>query len=112
MGINAGINTAVILANPKVFEKAKMDLPDDKTWTWDQMIEVGAEAASKAGVPFGVAALLNSDTLFGTFVRQHGKELFTPRTGWGLRPPKLRLGTTSCVKGEKAKAFGTPEQMS
>ena len=30
-----------------------MDLPDDKTWTWDQIIEVGAEAASKAGVPFG-----------------------------------------------------------
>ena len=29
-----------------------MDLPDDKTWTWDQMIEVAAEVASKAGVPF------------------------------------------------------------
>ena len=78
VGINAGINSAVIFANPKVFEKAKMDLPDDKTWTWDQMIEVGAEVASKAGVPFGVAALLNSDALFGTFVRQQGKELFTP----------------------------------
>jgi len=78
VGVNAGINTAVILANPRVFEKAKMDLPDDKTWTWDQMIEFGAEVASKAGVPFGVAALLNSDTLFGAFVRQHGKELFTP----------------------------------
>ena len=55
-----------------------MDLPDDKTWTWDQLIEVGAEVASKAGVPFGVAALLGSDALFGAFVRQHGKELFTP----------------------------------
>ena len=58
VGVNAGINSAVILANPKVFEKAKMDLPDDKTWTWDQMIEVGAEVASKAGVPFGVAQLI------------------------------------------------------
>ena len=77
-GVNAGINSAVILANPKVFEKAKMDLPDDKTWTWDQMSEVAAEVASKAGVPFGMAGLLGSDPLFGTFLRQNGKELFTP----------------------------------
>src|SRR5919206_5034822 len=28
VGINAGINTPTILANPKIFEKAKMQLPD------------------------------------------------------------------------------------
>jgi multiple sugar transport system substrate-binding protein len=110
VGINAGINTAVILANPKVFEKAKMDLPNDKTWTWDQMIEVGAEAASKAGVPFGVSALLNSDTLFGAFVRQHGKELFTP-DGLGFEAAEAQAWYDLLVKGVKAKAFGTPEQM-
>src|SRR5918992_664002 len=63
VGINAGINSALFFANPQVFEKAKMDLPDDTTWTWDQLIEVGAEAAAKAGVPFGVAALINADAL-------------------------------------------------
>jgi len=110
VGINAGINTAVILANPKVFEKAKIDLPNDKTWTWDQMIEVGAEAASKAGVPFGVSALLNSDTLFGAFVRQHGKELFTP-DGLGFEAAEAQAWYDLLVKGVKAKAFGTPEQM-
>jgi multiple sugar transport system substrate-binding protein len=110
VGINAGINTAVILANPKVFEKAKMNLPNDKTWTWDQMIEVGAEAASKAGVPFGVSALLNSDTLFGAFVRQHGKELFTP-DGLGFEAAEAQAWYDLLVKGVKAKAFGTPEQM-
>jgi multiple sugar transport system substrate-binding protein len=110
VGINAGINTAVILGNPKVFEKAKMDLPNDKTWTWDQMIEVGAEAASKAGVPFGVSALLNSDTLFGAFVRQHGKELFTP-DGLGFEPAEAQAWYDLLVKGVKAKAFGTAEQM-
>jgi multiple sugar transport system substrate-binding protein len=110
VGINAGINTAVILGNPKVFEKAKMDLPNDKTWTWDQMIEVGAEAASKAGVPFGVSALLNSDTLFGTFVRQHGKQLFTP-DGLGFEAAEAQAWYDLLVKGVKAKAFGTPEQM-
>src|SRR5215212_12267344 len=64
VGVNAGINSAVIVANPKVFEKAKMDLPDDKTWTWDQLSQVAAEVASKAGVPLGMAALLGSDAAF------------------------------------------------
>ena len=110
VGVNAGINSAVILANPKLFEKAKMDLPDDKTWTWDQMIEVGAEVASKAGVPFGVAQLLNSDPMFGTFVRQNGKELFTP-DGLGFDVAEAQAWYDFLLKGVKAKAFGTPEQM-
>jgi multiple sugar transport system substrate-binding protein len=91
-------------------DSGKMNLPDDKTWTWDQMIEVGAEAASKAGVPFGVSALLNSDTLFGAFVRQHGKELFTP-DGLGFEAAEAQAWYDLLVKGVKAKAFGTPEQM-
>src|SRR4029453_11978176 len=110
VGVNAGINTAVILADPKVFEKAKMDLPDDKTWTWDQMIEVGAEVASKAGVPFGVAQLINSDTMFNTFVRQHGKQLFTP-DGLGFDVAEAQAWYDLLLKGVKAKAFGTPEQI-
>jgi pectin-derived oligosaccharide transport system substrate-binding protein len=111
VGVNAGINSAIILANPKIFEKAKMDLPDDKTWTWDQMMEVGAEVASKAGVPFGVAQLLGSDPLFGTFVRQQGKELFTP-DGLGFDVAEAQAWYELMVKGQKAGALGTPEQIS
>ena len=111
VGVNAGINSALIFASPKVFEKAKMDLPDDKTWTWDQMIEVGAEVASKAGVPFGVASLLQSDALFGTFVRQRGKELFT-ENGLAFDVADAQAWFDYLLKGQKAKAFGTPEQTS
>ena len=111
VGVNAGINSAVIFANPKVFEKAKMDLPDDKTWTWDQLMEVAAEVASKAGVPFGVAQLFGSDALFGTFVRQNGKELFTP-DGLGFDAADAQAWYDLMVKFEKAKAIGTPQQIS
>jgi multiple sugar transport system substrate-binding protein len=110
VGVNAGINSALIFANPKVFEKAKMDLPDDTTWTWDQMIEAGAEVASKAGVSFGVAGLIQSDALFGTLVRQNGKELFTP-DGLGFDVAEAQAWYDLLVKGVKAKAFGTPEQI-
>ncbi len=111
VGVNAGINSALFFANPKIFEKAKMDLPDDTTWTWDQLIEVGAEVASKAGVTFGVAALINADAMFGTFVRQHGKELFTP-DGLGFDVAEAQAWYDLLLKGVKAKAFGRPEQIS
>jgi len=111
VGVNAGINSALIFASPKVFEKAKLNMPDDKTWTWDQLIEIGAEVASKAGVPFVVASLLQSDALFGTFVRQHGKELFT-ENGLGFDVPEAQAWYDYLLKGQKAKAFGTPEQVS
>src|SRR5215204_5109753 len=111
VGINAGINSALLFANPKVFEKAKMDLPDDTTWTWDQLMEVGAEVASKAGVPFGVAGLVNSDPLFATFLRQQGKELFTPN-GLGFETAEAQAWYDLMVKFQKAKALGTPEQVS
>ena len=111
VGVNAGINSAVIMANPKVFEKAKMDLPDDNTWTWDQLSEVAAEVASKAGVPVGVADLVGSDPLFATFLRQNGKELFTP-DGLGFEVAEAQAWYDLMVKFQKAKALGTPEQIS
>jgi multiple sugar transport system substrate-binding protein len=111
VGINAGINSALIFANPKVFEKAKMDLPDDTTWTWDEMLEVAAEVAAKAGVPFGMAGLVNSDPLFATFLRQQGKELFKP-DGLGFEAADAQAWYDLMVKGQKAKALGTPAQIS
>jgi pectin-derived oligosaccharide transport system substrate-binding protein len=111
VGINAGINSALIFANPKVFEKAKMDLPDDTTWTWDELFEVAAEVASKAGVPVGIADLAGSDPLFATFLRQNGKELFKP-DGLGFEAADAQAWYDLMVKGQKAKALGTPEQIS
>jgi multiple sugar transport system substrate-binding protein len=111
VGVNAGINTAIIFANPAVFEKAKMERPDDTTWTWDQMMEVSAEVASKAGVPFGIASLVGADPLFATFLRQNGKELFTP-DGLGFDVAEAQAWYDLMVKFQKAKAIGTPEQIS
>jgi multiple sugar transport system substrate-binding protein len=111
VGVNAGINSAIIFANPAVFEKAKMELPDDKSWTWDQLSEVAAEVASKAGVPFGVASLVGSDPAFASFLRQNGKELFTP-DGLGFEAAEAQAWYDMMVKFQKAKALGTPEQIS
>jgi len=77
VGINAGINTPTILANPKIFDKAGVKLPDDKTWTWESARDLSAEITAKAGGGiYGMSAFINESPFQG-FLRQHGKELFT-----------------------------------
>ena len=109
VGVNAGINSALFFANPTVLEKAKMELPDDTTWTWDSMIEFGTEVAAKADV-IGVAEVFAHDAAFGTFVRQSGKELFTP-DGLGFDVAEAQAWYDLMVKAQKAKAIGSPEQI-
>ena len=108
-GINAGINCLVVFVNPKVFEKAGVAVPDDKTWTWDSLIDTAAEVASKAKVDFGYASLV-SDTIFQGWLRQTGKALFTP-DGLGFEPGDAQQWFDYLVKAQKAGAIGSPSQI-
>jgi multiple sugar transport system substrate-binding protein len=110
VGINAGVNAAVILANPKVFEKAGMDLPDDTTWTWDSMMATASEVAAKAKVATGVAAMFPTDVMFAAFLRQHGKELWKDDQ-LGFEPADAQSWFDLMMKFHDAKAMGTPEAM-
>ncbi|HEX8508148.1 MAG TPA: extracellular solute-binding protein, partial [Propionibacteriaceae bacterium] len=111
VGINAGINSLVLMANPSVFEKAKMDLPDDTTWTWDGLMELAAEVSAKGDVPYGVAGLFGHEGPFGTWLRQNGKELFTA-DGLGFEVADAEMWFEMMVKFEKAKAIGSAQQIS
>ncbi len=108
-GINAGINCLVVLANPKVFEKAGVDLPDDKTWTWDSLVETSAEVANKTKLTFGFQSLV-SDNLFQAWIRQQGKQLFT-ESGMGVETADVQGWFDYLVKAQKAGAIGTPSQI-
>jgi multiple sugar transport system substrate-binding protein len=111
VGINAGINSLVFLANPAVFEKAKMDFPDDTKWTWDDFSQVCAEVASKANVPYGAASIVGSAALFGTWLRQSGKELFKP-DGLGFEVADAQAWFDLLIKFQKAGAIGSAQQIS
>ena len=93
VGINAGINSLCILADPEIFEKAKMDVPDDKTWTWDELNDASAEVGSKAKVKFGIAGLFPTDGSLSPSMRQNGKELFAP-DGLGFDAADASPGST------------------
>jgi len=111
VGINAGINSLCILAAPDIFEKAKMDVPDDTTWTWDSLKEISAEVASKADVPVGIAGLFTTDGPLGTFLRQNGKELFTP-DGLAFEAADAQAWFDLMMEFQKGKAIGSAENVS
>ena len=77
-GVNAGLNTPILMASPAAFEKAGVELPDDTTWTWEDAMEVAAQVTSRTGGKIdGMTTFFGSDAYFGAYVRQDGKELFT-----------------------------------
>ena len=78
VGINAGINSLTILANPELFEKAGVELPDDTKWTWDDYLSLSTELQAKgpAGTT-GTQCAFPTDNMLQIWLRQNGKDLYT-----------------------------------
>lgn len=86
----AGVNALSIVANPDLFKQAGVDLPDDKTWTWDKCQSISAELTAKlGGDKFGMAGGLFGDSTARAWMFQHGKSLFTD-TGFGWEPADMQ----------------------
>ncbi|WP_197429711.1 ABC transporter substrate-binding protein [Auraticoccus cholistanensis] len=110
-GVNAGINTPILMANPELFEKAGMDMPDDTTWTWDDLMEIAAEVAKGADLDFGASSVFSADSMFSAFLRQNGKELFTPE-GLGFEVADATAWFDMMMRFFEAGAIGTAAQIS
>ncbi|HIT73963.1 MAG TPA: extracellular solute-binding protein [Candidatus Avipropionibacterium avicola] len=82
-GINCGVNSLTFLANPTLFEKAGMDLPDDASWTWDEMAEIGTELTAKSGGDFHGMPAWSGDDAINLWLRQNQKSFYT-EDGFGF----------------------------
>jgi multiple sugar transport system substrate-binding protein len=107
VGVNAGINTPTILANPKVFEKAKVELPDDTTWTWDQARELCAEITAKAGGGITGMGVFFNDAMISAWLRQNGKEIFS-ESGLGFEAGDVVAWFEMVAAYSQAKAIPSP----
>jgi multiple sugar transport system substrate-binding protein len=77
MGVNAGVNVLLVAANPAVFEKVGVDLPDDATWTWEQWADLSAEITAKGKGVIGSSDFTLYDLGIWMWLRQQGKDLYT-----------------------------------
>ncbi|OFT49562.1 sugar ABC transporter substrate-binding protein [Brachybacterium sp. HMSC06H03] len=89
--LNAGINAPVLLANPAVFEEAGVEMPDDTTWTWDDLVDIATRISeSTAEGTFGVQQFAAAGgPPLTVFLRQLGAERFSADGGIGFTAEQL-----------------------
>ncbi len=82
VGAPVGIGIYSVGVNTDLLEQADVELPDDKTWTWDEFIDSAAQVTERLGDQ-GVTGLdwwgVDSPEI-GAFARQNGEEVF-PKEG-------------------------------
>jgi multiple sugar transport system substrate-binding protein len=75
--ITAGVNAMSMVIDPKVFEAAGVELPDDETWTWDDYADIAAQISKNSPQgTFGTTPMAN-DSFLAVWARQHGEDLYT-----------------------------------
>lgn len=71
------LNVPVVLANPALFARAGVAIPDDATWTWDDFSRITAQIGAKGGSEYYGATSRNDwDPMLALWVRQHGKQQY------------------------------------
>jgi multiple sugar transport system substrate-binding protein len=84
--VSTGQNAWVVLANPDLFAKAGVDVPDDKTWTWDDFTQLATKISdSKAATGFSGGGSYADLTIF---LRQRGEDLWADNA-MGCSPESL-----------------------
>jgi multiple sugar transport system substrate-binding protein len=105
VGVNAGVNSLVLMANPDVFEKVGVELPDDMTWTWDDYKGLSAELTAKSGGEItGSASAFYTDNLLQIWLRQNGKDVYTA-DGLGFNADDLATFLNMMVDFSRSKAI-------
>ncbi|WP_181419715.1 ABC transporter substrate-binding protein [Arthrobacter psychrolactophilus] len=105
-GIPAGINAATIIANPKVFKDAGVELPNDSTWTWEDYKRISAEVTK--GSPDGVTgstAYSADQASLNVWLRQNGKDFFATDGKLGFAPTDLEGWLAFLIELGDAKAI-------
>lgn len=77
LGVNAGVNVLLVAANPAVFEKVGVELPDDSTWTWEEWAALASEITAKGKGVIGSSDFTLYDLGIWMWLRQRGKDLYT-----------------------------------
>src|SRR4051812_45495381 len=78
VGAPIGIANFSIGANPQLLKKAGVSLPDDKTWTWDQLAQMSAQVSQKLGSQgvYGFDGFGTGAAELGAWARQRGEEVW------------------------------------
>ena len=89
-GLPTGVNAIALVADPAAFTKAGVPVPDDSTWTWDQLTSTAAAISKSAGKGFyGLQDPGAVDITLEVFAAQRGEQLYTPDGRLGVSKATL-----------------------
>jgi len=85
VGAPIGVANFSVAVNPQVLTKAGVPMPDDKTWTWDQLAAIAAQVTAKLGSQgvYGLDGFGTGAAELGAWARQKGEEVW-PTNGPGV----------------------------
>ena len=75
-GVNAGINSPTVIANPAVFEAAGVEIPDDTTWTWEDLATAAKAISDADGSTVGSQNYTMVEPIMRVWLRQQGQDEF------------------------------------
>ena len=110
LGLAHGMSALALLANPKTVEAAGGELPDDTTWTWDELIELSA-ALSRS--PKGKITGLGGGTFLSSlalqsFLAERSRTIFTADGAVGITADDLKAWWALMMKAVAAGAIASP----
>jgi multiple sugar transport system substrate-binding protein len=85
VGSPIGVANFSVGVNPEVLKKAGVSMPNDTTWTWDQLAQVAAQVTGKLGSQgvYGFDGFGTGAAELGAWARQNGEEVW-PTGGPGV----------------------------
>lgn len=117
--IPTGVNAFSMIANPSALEKAKKELPDDSSWTWDQWADLAKEISAGGGGVTGAEYNHNPGWL-QIYAAQRGEKFYdgtkigmsvdTLKSWWAIQTKLIETkASPSAAKSVEIGATG-PEQ--
>jgi multiple sugar transport system substrate-binding protein len=84
-GLATGVNAYAIMADPKIFADAGVEIPDDTTWTWEDFVSVSGELSKAAGDGiWGTQDIGFNEAGLSILARQKGQNLYNADGSLGV----------------------------
>lgn len=76
-GVPVAMNSYAVVVNPAILKKAGVTMPDDETWTWNDLATLAKKVSTAgAGEYYGLQTLGFNDGDLISWARQHGDKLY------------------------------------
>ena len=109
-GLVTGIATFSIAANPALLKSAGVEMPDDKTWSWDDYRKLSQQVSEKSPGVTGTGVGYNDTDLY-IWARQHGDRLYDENSNVAIKPETLESFWENLVELSKSGAAPKPSEI-